>query len=129
MARFLSAEWMAEASAAAAASADLARATAEVQLVVQQVVTGAPEGAVCYVVAIDRGRCQLRAGEDPSADVTFTLGWDIAVALATGATSAQDAFTTGRLQLRGDIDALLRHGGALAELDAVFAELRASTTY
>ncbi len=129
MSRFLSPEWIAAAAAAAAASAELARATAEVRLVVQQVVTGTPHGEVRYVVSIDNGRTELRPGDEPSADVTFSLDWDTAVALATGGTSAEDAFTTGRLQLAGDVGALLRHGRALVDLDAVFAELRASTTY
>lgn len=129
MPRFLSPEWIAEADAAAAASAELARATAEVQLVVRQVVTDGPDGDVCYVVSIDRGRTELRSGDQPLADVTIRLDWDTAVALATGAASAEDAFTTGRLELRGDVAALLRHGPALVGLDSVFAELRASTTY
>ena len=129
MARFLSPEWIAEAGAAAAASAELAGATADVQLVVQEVVTGGPDGDVRYVVAIDRGRTELRPGDDPAADVTFVLDWATAVAVATGATSAQDAFTTGRLQLRGDVAALLRHGRALNGLDHVFAGLRATTQF
>lgn len=129
MTRFLTPEWIAAAAAAAAASAELARATAEVRLVVQQVVTGTPDGEVHYVVSIDHGRTEIRPGHEPSADVTFSLDWDTAVALATGASSAEDAFTTGRLQLAGDVGALLRHGRALVDLDAVFADLRALTTY
>lgn len=129
VARFLSPDWLAEVRAAAAASPELARATAEVQLVIQQVVTGGPDGDVSYVVAIDRGRTEVRAGEDPAADVTFSADWDTAMALATGSASAQDAFTTGRLQLGGEVAALLRHGAALAGLDSVFAGVRATTSY
>ncbi len=129
MARFLSPAWIAEAGATAASSAELARATAEVQLVVQQVVTGGPDGDVRYVVAVDRGRTELRPGEEPSPDVTFVVDWDTAVAMATGSTSAQEAFTTGRLQVRGDVGVLLRHGPAMDGLTAVFAGVRAGTTY
>ncbi len=129
MARFLSPEWIDEASAAAASSPELTEAAAGVHLVVQQMVTGGPDGDVAYVVSIDDGRVSLRAGEDDAAEVTFTLDWDTAVAMATGSFGAQDAFTTGRLRLGGDVGGLLRHGPALAGLDTVFARVRERTTY
>lgn len=129
MARFLSSEWIEAAAAAAMASEELAAATGGVDLTVQQVVTDGPDGEVRYVVAIDDGRVSLRAGDDEAPHVTFTLDWTTAVAMATGALGAQEAFTTGRLQLRGDVGALLRHGPALAGIDTVFAGLRERTTY
>ncbi len=129
MARFLSPDWIADASAAASDHAALAAATLGVHLVVQQVVTGGPDGDVSYVVAIDDGRVGLRVGVDGGSDVTFTVDWETAVAMSTGALGGQEAFTTGRLQLGGDVDVLLRHGPALVGLDAVFAEVRERTTY
>ncbi len=129
MARFLSPDWIAEVSEAAARHPELATATAGVHLVVQQEVTGGPEGDVHYVVAVDGGRVSLRAGDDDRADVRFVVDWETAVAMATGALSAQEAFTTGRLQLHGDVAVVLRHGPALAGLDAVFAGVRRRTTY
>ena len=129
MPRFLSPEWIEEASAAAAASPELAEATAGVHLVVQQVVTGGPEGEVRYVVSLSDGQARVRAGEAAGADVAFATDWDTAVAVATGRSSAQDAFTSGRLTVRGDVTALLRHGRAFDGLDAVFAGLRERTTY
>lgn len=127
--RFLSDEWLADASAVAAASPELGRASADVHLVVQQVVTGGPDGDVRYVVSVGDGAVGLRPGQADAPDVTFTLDWATAVAMATGAIGAQEAFTTGRLQVRGDIEVMLRHGPALAGLDAVFAGLRERTTY
>jgi hypothetical protein len=49
--------------------------------------------------------------------------------MATGALGAQEAFTTGLLQLRGDVAVLLRHGPALAGLGSAFAAVRERTTY
>lgn len=132
MPRFLSPQWIADAADAAAASTasgELSEATAGVRLVVQQVVTGGPEGDVSYVVSIDGGRVGLRPGRAEAPDVTFTSDWATAVAMATGATGALEAFTTGRLQVNGDIGVLLRHGSAFSGLDAVFAGLRERTTY
>lgn len=129
MPRFLSSEWIEEAAAAAESSPELAAATAGAHLTVQQIVGEGPDGDVHYVVSVHDGRVMLRAGDDPAADVTFTLGWDTAVAMATGTLGAQEAFTTGRMKLEGDVPALLRHGPALAGLDSVFASLRSRTTY
>lgn len=129
MARFLSPDWLAEASAAAADDPRVAATTAGMHLVIQQVVTGGTEGEVRYFVAIDDGTVRLRAGDENRTDVTFTVDWETAVAMATGALGGQEAFTTGRLELRGDMDVLLRHGPALAGLDAVFAGVRERTTY
>lgn len=129
MARFLSDEWIEEAAAAAASSEELRTATAGVQLRVQQVVTAAPVGDVRYVMSIDDGTVSLRSGHDEACDVTFTLDWATAVSMATGALGAQEAFTTGRLQLTGDVAVLLRHGPALAGVGSVFATLRERTTY
>jgi hypothetical protein len=49
--------------------------------------------------------------------------------MATGALGAQEAFTTGLLQLRGDVAVLLRHGPTLAGLTSAFSALREQTTY
>lgn len=129
MAHFLSDEWIEEASAAAASDQGLRASTAGVALRVQQVVTDGINGDVAYVVAIDDGSVFLRAGTEEACDVTITLDRATAVAMATGALGAQEAFTTGRLLLRGDVAVLLRHGPALAGLDSVFAALRERTTY
>ncbi len=129
MPRFLSPEWMAEASAAAATSRELAEASAGVRLVVEQVVTGGPDGDVRYVVSLSDGQARFTAGEAADADVTFTTDWETAVAVATGASSAHDAFTSGRLSVRGDVTALLRHARAFDGLHALFAGLRERTTY
>jgi hypothetical protein len=57
------------------------------------------------------------------------MDWATALSMATGALGAQEAFTTGLLQLRGDVAVLLRHGPALAGLDSVFAAVQERTTY
>jgi ubiquinone biosynthesis protein UbiJ len=129
VARFLSDAWFDEANQAAAASEELAAATSGIRLRVQQVVTGGPAGEVRYVLAIDDGDVRWCPGHDDGADVTFTLAWPTAVALATGRSSTQDAFTSGRLQLDGDAAALLGHSSALAGVSSVFADLRDRTTY
>jgi putative sterol carrier protein len=116
--RFLSGEWLAAVDRALAASREVAAATGTTSLRLLQVVTGAPDtpdGAV--------------AEPGDGADVTLTSDWPTAVAIATGALAPHDAFTDGRLRVRGDIDVLRAQAPALAGLHAAFDEVRATTTY
>lgn len=128
--RFLSGEWLAAVDQALSSSQQVAGATADTSLRLLQVVTGAPEGTVAYVVAVDHGAVRVTtAAPGDGADVTLTSDWSTAVAVATGALAPHDAFTDGRLRVRGDIDVLRAQAPALAGLHAAFDEVRASTTY
>ena len=55
--------------------------------------------------------------------------WDTAVAVATGALNAQEAFIDGQIRLHGDQQRLLDAQPVFGALDAVFADVRASTEY
>ena len=69
------------------------------------------------------------AGEEDSADVTVTEDHATAVAVSRGELSPQAAFMTGRIRVGGDMAALMVHQAVLHQLDAVFAGVRAATTY
>lgn len=129
MARYLSPEWFDDVNAAAQAG-DAAEAVTEgLRLVVQQVVTEAPDGDVRYAVRIEDGRVAVVPGEAPDADVTVTEDHRTATAVAKGDLAAPVAFMTGRIRVTGDTRALLAAQPALHRLDAVFAEVRDRTTY
>jgi alkyl sulfatase BDS1-like metallo-beta-lactamase superfamily hydrolase len=129
MAQFLSPEWIAEIDAAASGDPRLAEATRGVHLVVQQVVNGTPAGDVRYVIRVEDGSVRVASGEADDAHVTFTQDWDTAVAMSTGELSAQDAFTGGRLWLKGDVTRLMENQAAFADLDQAFVQVRENTTY
>jgi putative sterol carrier protein len=129
MAQFLSPEWIAEIDAAASGDPTLAEATEGVHLVVQQVVNGTPHGDVHYVIRVENGSVRVVSGEASDAHVTFTQDWDTAVAMSTGELSAQDAFTGGRLWLKGDVTRLMENQAAFADLDQAFVQVREHTTY
>ena len=50
-----------------------------------------------------------------------------AASIAMGQGSAQRAFMTGRLRVGGDLRVLLEHSDVLAQLEDVFAAVRART--
>lgn len=129
MARYLSREWFDEINATAATS-DVSDAVAEgLRLVVQQVVTDAPEGDVRYAVRIEDGRVAVVPGEADDADVTVTEDHRTATAVAKGELAAPVAFMTGRIRVTGDTRVLLAAQPALHRLDAVFAEVRERTSF
>lgn len=127
MVRFLSAEWVAALDEAARRDERLAALPPDVDLVVEQVVTGTPDGDVTYHVTLGSGTATVQAGPAPSPTVRFTQDLATALDIASGRGSAQRAFMTGKLRVGGDLRVLLDHGEALAQLDDAFAAVRAQT--
>jgi putative sterol carrier protein len=127
--RYLTQEWIDAAQRAVESDAALAAATQHVQLTVQQVVTGGPDGDSAYHVAIDGGAVRVVSGEASDATVTFIQDWETATAIGRGELSAQGAFMTGLIRVRGDLPKLIEYGDLFGGVDDVFAELRAQTTY
>ena len=128
--RFLSPAWFAAVQEALRTSTEVADATGRSSLRLLQVVTGGPDGDVAYLVTVEAGSATITPGPpDMAADVALAAAWDTAVAIATGALAPHDAFTTGRLVVRGDIEVLRAQAPALAGLDTAFDEVRSETTY
>jgi putative sterol carrier protein len=125
VARFLSSEWLAD---LAAAAGDVEVAGGE-PFTVQQVVVGDDEEPVQWALRVSAGRVVVEAEGVPDADVTLTTDRATATALARGQLAVTDAFMAGRLRVAGDLRALLRAGGVLGALDAVFASVRERTTW
>jgi hypothetical protein len=129
---FLSDEWIAELDSAANAASGLAGALpddAEIaELVIEHVVDDdGVERAFHLVIGRDRARAVPGRADRPT--ITFAQDRATAAAIASGSSSAQAAFMAGELRLGGRVDLLLAHHGALAELDDVFADLRARTEW
>ena len=129
MPRYLTQEWLDAAQRAVESDGALADATRDVQLTMQQVVTGGPDGDAAYHVAIDDGTVRVLNGEASDATVTFIQNWETATAVGRGELSAQGAFMTGLIRVRGDLPKLVEHGSVFGGIGDVFADLRASTTY
>lgn len=129
MPRYLSNEWLEAAQEALAGDDVLATAADGVKLTVQQVVTGGPDGDVAYHVSVDHGAVRVTPGEAPDPTVTFIQSWDTAAAIGRGEQSAQGAFMTGLIRVRGDLPKLVDFGDVFGGVEDVLADLRAQTTY
>ena len=123
MAKFLSEEWSSEAVAALRASDDVKSSTKDVDLTLQQVVTGAGGGDARYWVKLDDGSIDGGLGDAPKADVTITQDYETAVAITKGELNPQAAFMQGKLKITGNMGKLLQHQGAMQAIFPVLAGL------
>lgn len=123
MAKFLSDEWSAEAIEALRASDDVRSATKDVDLTIQQVITGANGGEAKYWVQLSDGSVEGGLGDAATPDVTITQDYETAVAITKGELNPQAAFMQGNLKITGNMGKLLQHQTALQALFPVLAEL------
>jgi putative sterol carrier protein len=98
-------------------------------LAVTQVVTDGPDGDVTYHLEIADGTVAFGPGPAAAEDVRFVQDWQTAVAVATGATNAQEAFLRGRITLAGNQRCLLDAQPVFAVLEKVLAPVREATSY
>jgi len=125
MAKFLSQEWADEVRTALNNSDDVRSAIKGVQLCIQQIVTGAPEGEVKYWTKFDDGNVEGAIGEASDADVTIAQDYDTAVAMNKGELNAQAAFMQGKLKVTGNMGKLLQNQGAMQSLGPVLSSVQA----
>ena len=123
MAKFLSDEWSAQAIEALRASDDVRNATKDVDLTIQQVITGADGGEAKYWVHVSDGSVEGGLGDAPTPDVTITQDYETAVAITKGELNPQAAFMQGNLKVTGNMGKLLQHQTALQALFPVLAGL------
>lgn len=99
MAKYLSPEWFDLRKKLAADAPE----RAGIDIRVQNVVTGAPDGDVSYYDVIQNGKLvETARGEDGQADVTMTTAYDDSKALLTGELQATSAFVTGKVKISGN---------------------------
>ena len=122
MVRFLSDEWFDEVNRSSPT------VPADIELVLEQRVTGGPNGDLTYQVRVAAGVVSVGPPSGP-ADITLLLDHAAAVALATGTLSTHDAFLAGRVRLRGNVTRLEAAGAAFAALDRAMALINERTTY
>jgi hypothetical protein len=133
--RFLSPEWV-EAFNEAVATAEPPPPTESAPLAARdgtyrvcQIVRGGPEGEVATTLEVTPDGVRLRRGADETATVTVVVGWEDAVALASGNLSVSEALTAGRIRVRGDLGVLAAGQATLAGLQTRLVALSAATTF
>jgi putative sterol carrier protein len=124
VARFLSEAWF----HAIAESTQPVRRDGSPGITVQQVVTGTPDGEVRYAISLSDERATIRPGQAASPDVTFTVDYATAAAIARGELTAQAALLAGRIRVAGNVAALMTRPDLVYD-DLVRPAVRAGTSY
>jgi len=127
--RYLSLDWIDELSRGVAADDQMRRLAALHEIGITQLVAGGPDGDVTYHLQVTDGKATFGPGAADPEHVRMEQSWDTAVAVATGALNAQDAFVNGHIRLSGDQQRLLDAQSVFGALDAVFADVRLRTEY
>ena len=127
--RYLSLAWIRELSREVAESDTMRDLAGEHRIGVTQVVTDGPEGDVTYHLQVGDGTASFGAGAADPEDVRMEQAWSTAVAVATGAQNAQEAFITGKILLFGDQQKLMGAQPVFGALDSIFASVRGRTRY
>jgi alkyl sulfatase BDS1-like metallo-beta-lactamase superfamily hydrolase len=127
--RYLSLDWLDALGEEVEGSDALQEAAVGRRIRVTQVVTDGPEGEVTYHLEVDDGKVRFGPGVAADEQVRFVQDWSTAVAVATGALNAQEAFISGRIKLIGDQQRLLDAVPVFAALDTVFSTVRERTDY
>ena len=129
MSRFLSPEWLEEATGAVAVGSREPRIADDVSLTVRQMVQGGPDGDVAYTVRFANGRIEFTPGATGEADVEVASGYETAVAISRGELSPAVALAAGVLRVSGKVGLLAEHREAWASLEDLLSPVRATTTY
>lgn len=119
---FLSASWFEALTVAADGEGIGPDAT-----VVQQVVTGGPDGDIAFVLEIEGKRLRATPGRDSRAVVTLTEAWGTAVRIHDGDLTAHEAIRAGLVKVGGDVRRLIEMASALTSLGPAAGVLRETT--
>lgn len=127
--RYLSLAWIRELTREVADSETMRELAHDHTIGVTQVVGGGPEGDITYHLQVGDGIASFGAGAADPEDVRMEQDWATAVAVATGASNAQDAFINGKIRLSGDQQALMGAQPVFGALDHIFSTVRERTRY
>ena len=129
MVRYLSLAWIDAVAGNVATDERLDALADRHEIGFTQVVSGGPEGDVIYHLQVGDGSIEFASGPAEPEHVRMEQTWDTAVAVATGALNAQEAFVNGHIRLQGDQQRLLDAQPVFGALDSVFSAVREDTTY
>jgi putative sterol carrier protein len=127
--RYLGLDWIEEIGRRVAADFSLQELASTLRIGITQVVADGPEDTVIYHLQVGDGTVSFGPGPADPEDVRLEQEWDTAVAVATGAMTAEDAFITGSIRLGGNAQLLLESQQVFAALDPVFSAVAEQTRY
>jgi hypothetical protein len=123
MPAFLSPEWLRQATGEP-------QSRTEDALVIEEHIPDSPFGPVSYRVVVDGARAWIETGGNAlEPNLTITVGYETAAAIAQGKVSTQRALMEGRMRIRGSVKPLAGRSADLIGVDPLPPGLRDDTTY
>lgn len=123
MPAFLSPEWLRQATGGP-------HSRTENSLAIEQHIPDSPFGPVSYLVVIDGDQAWIEpAGNGTEPNLTITVGYETAAAIAQGKVSTQRALMDGRMRIRGSAKPLAGRSADLIGVDPLPPGLRENTTF
>jgi hypothetical protein len=127
MSGFLTPEWAEELADLLRRSDEFEAAAGAARLHVRHLVSGAPRGDLVWDLHLDPDSPSVTAGAAGDAvgdaQVTVSVTWAVAVALASGETTMRHAEAQGDLEIEGDVTAFFRHNAAITCVDQLQSAL------
>ncbi|MBA2427544.1 MAG: SCP2 sterol-binding domain-containing protein [Actinobacteria bacterium] len=115
--KFLSPEWALQVQRAMNDSERFKQAATGHSAVLQQVVTGTPDGGEArYYLKLRDGRAEVGLGELPDSEAIITQSYATAAAINRRELKVQNAFMQGQLQVRGNLMKLLSLAGVVGAM-------------
>jgi putative sterol carrier protein len=121
VAKFLSEEFMTEASGTLSTNPGFQNAISNVELGVQFNVTDGPDGDVAYYLDIADGDASMVLGELDGADVTLTSTYETFVGISKGELNTQMAFMTGKLKVSGNMAKLMMNQAVFSQFTSALS--------
>lgn len=121
---YLTNDWAAELTTALNADAEMLELAAGQDALLQMVVTDSPYGEVPFYYLFDDGEVTVSLGVMGSSDVTGTISYDDAVALAKGELGGQQAVLTKKMKTEGNLGKIIQLAPVLERLTKVQNTLR-----
>lgn len=128
--RLYSPEWVAAFNEAVAGMDAAGGTGAEISFRMLQVVHGSPEGTLRVGLSAEGGTVRMVLGppDEPEPEVTVSVDYEDAAALARGDTDPAQLLAAGRVKVRGDLSVLVKGQVALAEAAGRLEALSERTT-
>ena len=123
MAQFLSKEHMETATEALNSDAAFQEAMANVDLGLQFMVSGGPNGDTAYHLKVSEGSASLQLGELDGFDASVASDYASASAISQGDLNVQMAFMTGKIKVGGNMAKVMMHQGLINEFARVSSSL------
>ena len=117
MPQFLTQEWIDAIQAEMNADEKIRAFASWGYITLEHVATDVPgRGEVRHWRRFADGKVEVGLGQAESPSATLTTSYDDAVAINKGELDVQQAFTSGRLKVDGDVSTLLQYQAELAEV-------------